>query len=222
MKTFVVPGIKERGHAVTLELDLRNLLLVEERFYRVRERHGLFFRVEIDKDENGLILADTLAVCIHSKGVRIFMREPSRRSGRRSTEYDRDVMFCSENDGAIEPCEIEMAVEGHHAAPGKFRDANHVEVSCVHYAEINVPARFRPLFGIPVRAHEKSALAGDLCGDGIVVRGTGVEQKWSSGNGDAETSREQDGGLVQLGHRILRRRRLRVTASSVMSSSTTS
>ena len=54
----------------------------------------------------------------------------------------------------VDPIEIVLSFLGLHAAPGKFSNTNHMNAGLLHEIEIGVPARFRPLFGIPGRAQK--------------------------------------------------------------------
>ena len=92
------------------------------------------------------------SVVVHAQRLRIFLRKPCGRRGRGRADNRIDVVLGCGSDGVVEPIEVVLAFFGLHAAPGKLRDTNHVNAGLLHQREIGVPARFRPLFGIPGRA----------------------------------------------------------------------
>ena len=98
----------------------------------------------------------TLAAFGHAQRLGIFRREPCRRRIRWRAEHHDQVMRAGGVDRALEPVKRVAALARLHAAPRKLTDAHHPEACFLHQCEIGIPARLRPLLGIPRGAeHER-------------------------------------------------------------------
>ena len=66
-----------------------------------------------------------------------------------SADDNLNVMLFRQPDRALKPVQVVAALRRLQCAPGKLAHANDVKVCILHQLEVRVPARLRPLFGIP-------------------------------------------------------------------------
>ena len=121
------------------------------------------------------------------------MRKPGGRCGARCPDHGDDVVASGGGDGVIKPVELVVALGRLHPAPGELADTNHVDACLLHQVEIGVPARFRPLFGIPGRAEDEWRRFGGL-GLAAEAGGSCRDQEGNQGSaGEGQTVREIQG-----------------------------
>ena len=105
------------------------------------------------------------AVFIDHQDLRIFLREPRRRSCGWSAQNDGDLMCVKNANGTLEPFEVEAAFPRLHQRPGKLGDA-HIRDACgCHGHRVLFPQALGSLVGVVVGPQQEGQTTGRIRGN---------------------------------------------------------
>src|SRR5436190_8257084 len=105
---------------------------------------------------------------VYFENFRIFLAQPRRRRGRRSSEDYRDFVFSQDVHCPMQPRKIKFPFRRLHQPPGKFRHTHIGDAGLSHQTCIFLPQGLRRLVRIVVNSEKQrdwraSRVAPNLC-----------------------------------------------------------